>query len=136
MSIRTRRPLRPGEREDFDLIVTATLTLLALIIGFSFSMAVSRYDLRKGYEEQEANAIGTEYIRADLLSAPDAARVHELLMNYLSQRISFYQTRGSEQLRQINIVTTHIETDLWSTVATPAEGSADSHLCAYCFGHE
>ena len=120
MSIRTRRPLRPGEREDFGLIVTATLTLLALIIGFSFSMAVSRYDLRKSYEEQEANAIGTEYIRADLLSAR-SARVHELLMNYLSQRISFYQTRGSEQLRQISIVTSHIESDLWSTVATPAK---------------
>jgi hypothetical protein len=43
------------------------LTLLALIIGFSFSMAVSRYDQRKSYEEAEANAIGTEYARADLL---------------------------------------------------------------------
>jgi protein-S-isoprenylcysteine O-methyltransferase Ste14 len=121
MSIRERRSLEPGEREDFDLIVTATLTLLALIIGFSFSMAISRYDQRKSYEEQEANAIGTEYIRADLLSAPDAARVHKLLSNYLSQRISFYQTRGSERLRQIDIVTSQIETDLWSAVANPAE---------------
>jgi hypothetical protein len=48
------------------------LTLLALIIGFSFSMAVTRYDQRKN-TEQEANAIGTEYVRADLLSPVDAA---------------------------------------------------------------
>jgi hypothetical protein len=121
MSIRKRRSLEPGERDDFDLIVTATLTLLALIIGFSFSMAISRYDQRKSYEEEEANAIGTEYIRADLLSAPDAARVHELLSTYLSQRISFYQTRGSERLRKIDIVTSQIETDLWTAVASPAE---------------
>ena len=54
-------------REDFGFILAATLTLLGLIIGFSFSMATSRYDQRKNYEEAEANAIGTEYVRADLL---------------------------------------------------------------------
>ena len=54
-------------------VLAATLTLLGLIIGFSFSMAISRYDQRKNYEEAEANAIGTEYVRADLLPAADAA---------------------------------------------------------------
>ena len=62
--------------------MTATLTLLGLIIGFSFSMAISRYDQRKVYEEAEANAIGTEYVRADLLPAGDAARVRALLRDY------------------------------------------------------
>jgi hypothetical protein len=120
ISIRKVRSLEPEEREDFGLIVTATLTLLALIIGFSFSMAVSRYDQRKGYEEQEANAIGTEYVRTDLLPAPDATRVRTLLSNYLEQRILFYQTPGSERLQQIDIVTSQIETHLWSAVTTPA----------------
>ena len=46
-------------RPDFSAILTATLTLLGLMIGFSFSMAVSRYDQRKDYEEAEANAIAT-----------------------------------------------------------------------------
>src|SRR4029077_15189203 len=62
--------------DDFKLILGATLTLLGLIIGFTFSMAVSRYDQRKNLEEEEANAIGTEYVRADLLPTTDAARVH------------------------------------------------------------
>jgi hypothetical protein len=62
-------------REDFGVIQTATLTLLGLIIGFTFSMAVGRYEQRKNYEEAEANAIGTEYVRADLLPGADAARV-------------------------------------------------------------
>src|SRR6202046_899481 len=52
-------------RQDLDLVVTANLTLLALIIGFSFSMAITRYDQRKNYEAAEANAIGTEYVRAE-----------------------------------------------------------------------
>jgi len=38
------RPLKKDEREDFDTVLAASLTLLALIIAFSFSMAVSRYD--------------------------------------------------------------------------------------------
>jgi len=67
---RTVWPVNKFEREDLNTALTATLTLLALIIGFSFSMAVSRYDQRKNCEEAEANAIGTEYLRADLLS-PD-----------------------------------------------------------------
>jgi hypothetical protein len=72
---RNVRPVKKDEREDFNTALTATLTLLAVIIGFSFSMAVSRYDQRKNCEETEANAIGTEYLRADLLPADDAAVV-------------------------------------------------------------
>ena len=41
--------------EDLGVVLAATLTLLGLIIGFSFSMAISRYDQRKNYEEAEAN---------------------------------------------------------------------------------
>ena len=63
------RPLRKEERQDFDILRTASLTLLGLIIGFSFAMAVSRYDERKKFEVAEANAIGTEYLRANLMPA-------------------------------------------------------------------
>jgi len=73
--------------EKISTVLTATLTLLALIIGFSFSMAVSRYDQRKNYE---ANAIGTEYVRADLLPADDGTKLRELLRKYVNQRILFY----------------------------------------------
>src|SRR6476646_3774651 len=89
-----RRKMRPfrkeGEREDFDIIRTASLTLLGLIIGFTFAMAVSRYDQRKNLEEAEANAIGTEYLRVDLLPARDAAQVRELLRKYCDERVAFY----------------------------------------------
>ena len=73
---------RQGERHDFNTVQAATLTLLALIIGFTFSMAVIRYDERKRFEEAEANAIGTEYLRAALLSDDSGPRVRELLRRY------------------------------------------------------
>jgi hypothetical protein len=72
------RPVEDEERDDYSVVLGATLTLLGLLIGFSFSMAVSRYDQRKNYEEAEAYAIGTEYARADLLPAEDASRVREV----------------------------------------------------------
>jgi hypothetical protein len=115
-----RRNVEEDDREDFNLVVTATLTLLGLIIGFSFSMAISRYDQRKNYEEAEANAIGTEYVRADLLPGADARKVRALLRTYLDQRILFYTTRDDRELRQIDAATGQLETGLWSAVQAPA----------------
>jgi hypothetical protein len=115
--LRNRRPeLHEKERDDFNVILGATLTLLGLIIGFSFSMAISRYDQRKNYEEAEANAIGTEYLRAELLPADAASRVQALLAQYLDQRILFYQAGLSTRLDTINNTTAQLQTDLWSTV--------------------
>ena len=118
--LRRRRELDEGARDDFGVILGATLTLLGLIIGFSFSMAISRYDQRKLYEEEEANAIGTQYLRADLLPAADAARVKALLASYVDQRILFYTTRDDERLRQVDAATARLQADLWSAVVAPA----------------
>ena len=119
-SFRKRRNLQEGERDGFSLIAAATLTLLGLIIGFAFSMAITGYDQRQSYEEAEANAIATEYNRSDLLPAGDAARVRVLLRNYLDQRVLFYKTHDDRQLRQIDAATTQLKTDLWSAVQAPA----------------
>jgi len=107
-------------RDDFNTILAATLTLLGLIIGFSFSMAANRYDLRRNYEEAEANAIGTEYLRVELLPAADMNRMQALLRDYLDQRIVFYQARSEAEAVQINVRTTALENELWSVVRVPA----------------
>ena len=119
-SFRKRRNLQEDERDGFSLVAAATLTLLGLIIGFAFSMAISGYDQRQSYEEAEANAIATEYNRSDLLPAEDAARVRALLRNYLDQRVLFYETHDDRQLRQIDATTTQLKMDLWSAVLAPA----------------
>lgn len=108
------------DREDFNVILGATLTLLGLIIGFTFSMAIGRYDQRKNYEEEEANAIGTEFLRAELLPPSDAASTRALLLLYLDQRIVYYTTRDAEEQRQIEARTTQLQSQLWSAVKGPA----------------
>ena len=118
--LRRRRKLDEDNRDEYNIIEAATLTLLGLIIGFSFSMAISRYDQRKNYEAEEANAIGTEYVRAALLPAADAANVRALLRTYLEQRVKFYTARDAQQLRQINARTAQVQTELWAAVLAPA----------------
>jgi hypothetical protein len=117
---RKRQPEpREGLLKDLDVISSATLTLLGLIIGFTFSMAISRYDQRKTYEELEANAIGTEYSRADLLPDPKAEKVRALLRAYLDQRILFYSSRNENEIPQIETATAQLETQLWAEVEAP-----------------
>jgi hypothetical protein len=116
------RPVKEHEREDIAVVLTATLTLLGLLIAFSFSMAISRYDQRKNYEEAEAKAIGTEFVRADVLPPADAARVRELLRTYLDQRVLFYTTRDKRQLKQINAYSRQLQTELWSAALAAAAG--------------
>jgi hypothetical protein len=106
--------------EDIGVILAATLTLLALIIGFSFSMATNRYDQRKNFEEGEANAIGTEILRADLLPPADAANVRKLLGLYLDQRIQFYNNEDDIRRAQISQRTSQLQAELWTAVRGPA----------------
>ena len=87
-------------------------------------MAISRYDQRKNDEEAEANAIGTEYVRADLLPSADAAKVRALLRSYTDQRILFYRTRDKQKLLQINANTAQLQSELWSAVRAPAATQA------------
>jgi len=117
---RIRRQPEEAEHEDLGVILAATLTLLGLIIGFSFSMALTRYDERKNYEAEEANAIGTEYLRAGLLPGADAAKVRRLLRSYVDQRVLFYTTRNARRLEQINTSTAQLQADLWSVVQAAA----------------
>ena len=112
-----RKNISEEERPDFDIILGAALTLLGLVIGFSFSMAVGRYDQRKNYEEAEANAIGTEYLRADLLPKAYGARVRELLRQYLDLRIEHYGARSNDDLRRIDADTARVQGELWTAAS-------------------
>jgi len=107
-------------REEFTVIQGATLTLLGLIIGFTFSMALDRYEQRKNFEGAEANAINTALQRAELLPPEDTARVRSMLLGYLDQRVLFYSSRSLPQLEQIVRTTPGLQAELWSTVKAPA----------------
>ena len=121
-------------REDFGFILAATLTLLGLIIGFSFSMATSRYDQRRTTRRRRPTRSGR--VRPGrLAAAADAAAVHALVRKYLDERVLFYMAGDGEELQQINARTARLQTELWSASAL-GRGAADTHDGPGRFGHE
>jgi len=113
---RTAAGPNDGEREDLVVILTAALTLLGLIIGFTFSMAISRYDQRKDLEAAEANAVGTEMVRVGLMPQAEAAGIRGLLKHYLKQRVSAYATLDEHESRRLRESTATTQSELWSAV--------------------
>lgn len=118
-----------AERATYNTILGATLTLLALIIGFSFSMSLSRYDGRKNFEAAEATAIGMEYLRADLLPADETARVRALLVSYAQQRIRWYRMSDAARAAQVPEMA-RLRNDLWSAVTRTADAAPNSPIIA------
>ncbi len=100
---RAGRGATEHSRTHVNTVQASLLGVLALLLGFSFSLALQRYESRSVAVIDEANAIGTAYLRADLL--PDALRerTQELLRNYLDLRlqagsIALIQSRDREVL--------------------------------------
>ncbi|HEY2154039.1 MAG TPA: hypothetical protein VGH33_00315 [Isosphaeraceae bacterium] len=82
-----RRRSEQEDRPPVGEIVAATLTLLAFLLAFTFGLAASRFDVRRGLVVEEANAIGTTYLRAALLPEPHRSAVSGLLREYVDVRL-------------------------------------------------
>ncbi|MFL5238286.1 MAG: hypothetical protein ACJ8EL_11910 [Rhizomicrobium sp.] len=84
-----------GHSTNIGTLESATVGLLALIIGFTFAMALSRFEARRDAVVQEANAIGTTALRARLLPEPHRAESLKLLREYVKVRIDAFQSGHS-----------------------------------------
>lgn len=82
---------KPKETKDGGSVPAAVLTLLGLLLGFTFAMAVSRHDTRRELVVQEANAISTTALRARLLPEPHATNAGRLLREYVALRIQVHR---------------------------------------------
>lgn len=96
--------------------VTAVLTLLALLLGFSFNLAMERHEQRRMLVVDEANAIGTAYLRAQLLPQPHRKRLGDLLVAYTDNRIAFARA-GPGRAPALRARNDAIITDLWAATA-------------------
>lgn len=98
-------------RSHITAIQSALLGLLALLIGFTFSIAVSRYDVRRGLVLEEANAIGTAALRVQFLPPDHQAKALGLLRDYTGTRLIYSpdaDAKGGDTLAK------SLLSDLWS----------------------
>lgn len=77
-----------GGAEDETQVLSTALLMLALLLGFTFSMALSRYDERRQLVVQEANDIGTAWLRAGLVPAPHGPALQAALADYAGVRVT------------------------------------------------
>lgn len=103
-------------------LLGSALSLLGLLLAFTFGMALDRYETRRELVTQEANAIGTAYLRSQLLDEPYRSSLSRLLVDYTENRIQLgtvgegggrYLKRNDELLTQI-----------WSVVKASRESAA------------
>jgi hypothetical protein len=82
-----------GDQDDDNVstLEAAAIGLLALMVGFTFAMSLSRFEARRDAILAEANAIGTTALRARLLPEPHRKEVLELLRNYVKVRLELTQ---------------------------------------------
>ena len=108
-------------RENISTIEAAILGLLALMIGFTFSMALSRFEARRDAVLNEANAIGTTALRARLLPAPYSTECLKLLREYIQIRLDI--TRRSPSASEMTAAISRsnaIQEALWQQVKAVA----------------
>jgi len=110
-------------RGQIGTIQGAVLGLLALLLGFTFSMAVARYESRRDLVLQEANAIGTSYLRASFLPEAHARAIEDLLRRYVEARLSFDSAgRNVTELAVAETETSKLQHELWEqTIAATKE---------------
>ena len=112
-----------GARAGTGTVESAVFALLGLLIAFTFSGAATRFDVRRNLVVQETNAIGTAYLRADLLPEADAAKVRALLREYAQLRMRYYVTRDVAELADVNAKTAKTQDALWAAVRGPASAN-------------
>lgn len=98
-----RLGLRAGPRDEvfqkqFAVIRGATLALVGFLVAFSFSGAATRYVDRLDLIVKEANALGTAYLRADVLTQPSRDQLKDLLRQYTRDRLELLDMRDAETL--------------------------------------
>ena len=119
---------RISEPERFQLfgIQASLLGLLALLLGFSFGMGQTRYDVRRRLVVEEANAIGTSRLRAATVPDPAGAEIGRLLAAYLDSRLAIVSTRSDAAAHAAIAESERLQREVWSRAASLAKADPRS----------
>jgi hypothetical protein len=114
VGLRLHRAKDEARRSLIGGVQGAVLGLLALLLGFTFAMAVNRYDTRRNLVVKEANAIGTAWLRAGLLPEAHRAPVKDLLRRYLDVRLKYEAlSRDPGRLAEGLRISAELQNELW-----------------------
>lgn len=112
---RRRIAEQPTAHQGIGAIEAAIFALLGLLLGFSFSGATSRLDARRQMIVNEANAIGTAYLRLDVLPASDQPEIRKLFREYVDARLeAFARIPDMRAFHQGIAQGAHLQQQMWT----------------------
>ena len=124
-----RQPSRAEAASQIAAVQGAVFGLLALLLAFTFSLAISRFDTRKEMLRDEANAIGTTYLRAQLLPEPMRSRVPPLLRAYVGTRFELHEVSFvPARLREVSRRSGALHTRLWEEAVAASRTDRESKV--------
>lgn len=133
LMFRAGRSSRKREDENtksqLNTAQASALGLLALMLGFTLSMAESRFNARRMINVEEANAVGTTYLRAAYLPEPFRAPARQLLRDYVKSRRDFYRATNKEA-PAATARSEEIQRQLWDGVVKMAPSYLGSDVIA------
>lgn len=108
--LRHRLDREGGESQSDGYLLSANLALLGLLIAFTFSLAVSRYDSRRDAVIQEANTISTAWLRAGLIDGPEGQALRDAIRSYTDIRLRLSE---ADDRRQVERDTASAQALIW-----------------------
>lgn len=124
---RRRARTGPGTIVDLGTTIGGSLGLLGLLLAFTFGMAGDRFDRRKTLVVEEANAIGTAWLRADLVPEPMRGQAREILREYTQVRLDAANHANPQRITAALARSEQLHEKLWTvTVAAAAVAPSPS----------
>jgi hypothetical protein len=125
---RRRRKLSAGQTIRSGPVAAASFSLLAFMLAITFGVVESRLKEMKHVVLEEANAISTAFLRADLLSTADRVDVRELLQDYVDLRVEVAQLDEEEKFALAEDKLEELQSSLWSNAVAIADQMPTSRL--------
>jgi hypothetical protein len=115
--------------EGIAFLVSAALALLGLLIAFTFAMATDRYDARRTLIVDEANAVGTTYLRVQLLAEPARTSLGQMMFEYIDAREEFLTAgRNRAKIDLADFHTNEAGQKFWTTLAQVVAAQPDATI--------
>ncbi len=114
--------------EPFDhqvaLVRTSTAALVAFLVGFAFSGAASRFIDRLDIIVKEANALGTAYLRADVIAEPERGELKTALKEYTADRVTLLSREGSSEIENLLAKVSGLHKRMWTSAIKGTQDNA------------
>ena len=125
------RPVDDHASTEEGYIVSGVVGLLALLLGFTFALAVDRFESRRALVLEEANAIRTAYMRAQTFGDPHRAHLDRLLVAYANNRVALGSAGPGEEFTRRVAINGTLQQQLWSTSLAAIAVRRDDISSAY-----